>query len=75
MIGENDQDVALKQLLEHVAWVNAPPLSRYEMCGLSLESMAIEVYLPPLLSMVSFDQELEPEALYAYFKSLPSFLW
>ena len=74
MIGENDQDAALKQLLEHVAWVNSPPLSRYDMWGLSLESMAIEVYFPPLPSIVSFDQELDPEALYAYFKSLPSFL-
>ena len=46
---------------EHVAYFRSSLVeSRYEMCNASLESMAIEVYLPTSPeddSMVTFDQD------------------
>ena len=61
---------------EHVAYFRSSFVeSRYEMCNASLESMAIELYLPTSPeddSMVTSDQEVEEEheeEQVAYFRS------
>ena len=62
LVVQDDADVHEE---EHVAYFRSSRVeSRYEMCNASLESMAIEPYLPTSPeeeSTVTFDQEEEDE--------------
>ena len=73
LLVQADDDVHEEE--EHVAYFRLVLVeSRYEMCNASLESMAIELYLPTSPeddSMVIFDQEVEEvsgEEDVAYFR-------
>ena len=75
------QDVAIPPTIidvheeEHLAYFRSSLVeSRYEMCSASLESTAIELYLPtsPLTSMMTFAQDVvdeQEEEHVAYFSS------